>query len=113
MARDACAHKNGGAQIMAGNPIVDSLLSGIINAHWVTLDLLDQKGILPREESISFFKQALAQLEEGQNPNDPAQAALGMPMRHLIRALSAAPPHPEKPKPRWVPVVIRGGPPED
>ena len=89
---------------MSSDPIVADLISGLLNTHWLILEMLDRRGILARDEVITEFEAAL-QLLQTAPAAPPAQT---MPLRHLIRALSG----PKSRGPtsvRWTPIVIPGG----
>jgi hypothetical protein len=93
---------------MSSDPVVADLVSGLLNAQWLILEMLDRSGILARAEVIAEFEAALALLEEA----PAALPAQTMPLRHLIRALSG--PGSQGPKGgAWTPIVISGGLPEE
>ncbi len=80
------------------------MISGTVNAQWLILELLDRKGVLPKQEVIAEFERVLSILREGPGVHPPGRM---VPLEHLIRALSR--PHSDQEPPRWVPVVIPGG----
>ena len=89
---------------MSSDPILADLVSGLLNAQWLILEMLDRKGVLARDDVIAEFEAALKNLHEPPSA-PPAQT---MPLRHLIRALSGPASHgPEGGT--WTPIVIPGG----
>ena len=89
---------------MSSDPILADLVSGLLNAQWLILEMLDRKCVLARGEVIAEFEAALEHLQE----SPAAPPAQTMPLRHLIRALSA--PGSQGPTGgTWTPIVIAGG----
>ena len=88
--------------MMSSDPLLPDLGSGLINAQWLVLELLDKKGILPREESIEFLQDSLDMLDSEETPDGQT-----LPIRSIIRALSNHPSNGEHPSPKFV--VIEGG----
>lgn len=86
---------------MADQRVLD-LMSGVITAHWLTLELLDRSGVLPKAQAVAYFEDALSEMGP-----ELAEGVLSFPVRQLVKALSR-PAIPDRPS-QWRPVVIHGG----
>lgn len=83
-------------------PTSDQLLiAGVINTLWLVIEMLDEKGVLPREEAHAWLS---AHLQETKMPPEGK-----FPLAQLVASLAK----PKGQQPGWTPTVHDGGRSED
>lgn len=85
---------------MAEDPL-QLIVAGVINTLWLTLEMLDEKGVLSREESHAWLADCLQKSK--------LTGASALPLAQLVGSLGK----PRGQRSGWIPTVHEGGPPKD